>query len=1105
MTLYIIVSIFKTDRPIHFDSSVLQSWWLFSMRQENYIGALRPTRTTKPKLANMRRTASKREHATDAHGTHQVNRLQTVIRTLLTLLTLAGSKDAVVAQPPVPTTNETSVNFREQVLPILATNCFACHGADEEARQADLRLDLPADANASPDSSASRAIVAHQPDRSELMIRILSEDAELKMPPPDSGHSLQPAEIQLLKQWIEQGAAYETHWAFVRPALPSVPSVERSEWCRNPIDNFVAAKLEELTLAPAAHADPYALIRRVYLDLTGLPPTPEAADKFAADPSQDAFAAVVDQLLASPQFGEHWARMWLDLARYADTKGYEKDQPRTIWRYRDWVIEAFNKDMPFDQFTREQLAGDLLPEATTSQMLATAFHRNTMTNDEGGTDNEEFRIAAVKDRVDTTVQVWMGLTMGCAKCHSHKYDPITQREYYQFMAYFNQTEDEDRPDDSPKLPTPTPQQQQQLDSIQKQIADTQSQLDQLTASLPEQKVNWERTLAGQTTWKIVTPETAEASHGSTLTIQDDGSVLASGALPGTDVYQITLTENGPITALRLEALTHKSLPRKGPGRTRGDPNFVLSELTVERIDAEGQVLQTIPLSNAKADFSQTNWDVTKAIDGDAATGWAISPQQGQPHVAIFEFRSPLSIPQGQSLRIRLSQQYPANSLLLGCVRFSVTSEPFESLTPSFPLLAEIAGIPDSLRTDEQRQQLTEAFQKQNDQTAPLAKQRGVLKAQVDSIHQQIPLTPVMRDRNPERQRKNVIHVRGNFLQPGDEVQAALPQAFGEATDAGNRLAVANWILSPSNPLTSRVLANRLWARLFGRGIVETEEDFGIQGTVPTHPELLDWLAIQIQETHQWSIKKMLRTMVLSSAYQQSSHISPASRQRDPDNRWLSRSPRFRLSAEVVRDQSLFVSGLLTNKIGGPSVMPPQPEGIWRATYSSMKWESAENEDRYRRGLYTFLRRTSPYPSMITFDAGSGEVCQLRRIRTNTPLQALVTLNDPVFVEAAGALARTAIDQGEGTSIDHDLKATSDVIRKMFRRALVRNAEPQELDRLLLLYKDAQSSFSSGESATEFLQSARLKSQDDTQENINLAAFTVVASVILNLDEMLMKP
>ncbi len=1019
-----------------------------------------------------------------------------------------------------------SPDFLRDVRPILSNKCLACHGADEHSRKGDLRLDIPS-TTANSDSAEARAIVPGHPDKSELIARITSADPELKMPPMDSGRELSPQEIEILKQWISSGAVYETHWSFVRPVRPEAPVIDDDRWSRNEIDRFILKALRDRGLDPQTDADPYTLIRRVSLDLTGVPPTAEQADAFAADPSEARYEAIVDQLLQSSQFGEHWARMWLDLARYADTKGYEKDQPREIWRYRDWVINALNSDMPFDQFTIEQLAGDLLPDATTDQILATAFHRNTMTNDEGGTDDEEFRLTAVKDRVDTTVQVWMGLTMGCAKCHTHKYDPISQQEYYQFMAYFNQTEDADRYDDAPRVLTPTADQTSREAEILGQIAERRKVYEASSPEFTAARREWEKGLLSDPVWRPTIPLSAASENGSALEIQAGGTVLASGTLPQTDIYHLKVAvpphaagRAGTMTAIRLEALNHPSLPKQGPGRNASDPNFVLSELLLYVLNSDGTRAQQLTIKTAKADFSQDGWDVSKSFDGNSSTGWAISPRQGQPHVAVFELTEPVTLNSDQHLKLELSQQY-SGSLLLGHVRFSVSSRPFETLKPEFQSAVELASVPVEQRSAEQERQLDEEYRRVAPETAPLWKEISQLQSELDELKKSIPKTPVMKELPSEKQRVTRIHVRGNFLEPGETVYAALPAAFGASANAvataddstpvnsespaeksfGNRLDVARWLVSDSNPLTSRVMVNRIWARIFGRGLVETEEDFGTQGALPTHPELLDWLAVEYQQSQKWSLKQLCRTLVMSSAYRQSSVVGAASRDKDPDNRWLSRGTRYRLTAEAVRDQALAAAGLLSPKVGGPSVMPPQPDGIWRTTYSTLRWETPATENRYRRGIYTFLRRTSPYPSMITFDAGSREVCMIRRIQTNTPLQALVTMNDPVYLEAAGALASKTT-----ANLQDD-----ELLQLMFRRVLIRPANHEEMQKMRQLLQETMAEFrSTPDAAIELLKSANLANIADPadtkarESQIRLAATTVVASVILNLDEALMR-
>ncbi|MDA1013788.1 MAG: DUF1553 domain-containing protein [Planctomycetota bacterium] len=987
-----------------------------------------------------------------------------------------------------------SVEFSRDVLPILASNCFQCHGPDKERRKGELRLDVEQSAKQIRDGHA--AIVPGKPTASELFKRIVSNDADSKMPPPDSRKTLTPEQIEILKKWIEAGAKYDRHWAFTAPKRTTAKAIPNDAWAKNEIDDFVLKRLREGGMKPQSTADRYTLIRRLSLDLIGLPPTVAEANAFVNDKSPNAVEKVVDRLLKSERFGEHWARMWLDLARYADTKGYEKDQPRNIWPYRDWVIDAFNRDMPFDQFTIEQLAGDLLPKATTDQVLATAFHRNTMTNDEGGTDNEEFRIAAVKDRIETTMQVWMGMTMRCANCHSHKYDPISQREYYAFYDVFNQTEDTDRGDDAPRAATPTSRQQAAIDAFQTQIDSLRAESGIGSADFVAARRKWEATLSSDSLWTNLKPSVAKAAGKAKLTVLNDASVLASGPTDERDVYEFSASiEKQRITAIRLAALTHSSLKRNGPGRNGADPNFVVSEFDVWLADADGNESK-LKLKSARSDYSQPKWPAAAAIDGNEKTGWAVSPKFSEPHVVIFDLAEPIETAGGK-LRVRISQQY-GNRLVLGRFRVSVSSTAPELLKPIVSEAVDLAAIPEAKRTPQQQQLLNDAFvrvwPKSKDMFARIAKldeQRAAIKPNP---------TPVMKELAANRRRVSHIHIRGNFLQKGDKINAGVPAVFGSLSPDGeqDRLAVARWLVSRENPLTARVIANRFWAKFFGIGLVETEGDFGTQGAQPSHPELLDWLAVHFRDNLKWSMKSLCRTIVLSAAYQQSSVVDPKTVDLDPRNRLLSRAPRFRLSAETVRDQSLAIAGLLSHKIGGPSVMPPQPPGIWKATYSSIKWSTSTGEDRFRRGLYTFWRRTSPYPSMLTFDAGSREVCVIRRVRTNTPLQALVTLNDPVFVEAAGALGKNS------------MKAAGDDQAKLsaaFRQTLIRHPARAELDAMHELLASTRKQWGGDVAqAKELIEVARMDvpTKDADAEVIELAAWIVVGNVLLNLDETLMR-
>ena len=933
---------------------------------------------------------------------------------------------------------QAAVDFNRDIRPILSANCFACHGPDKESREGGLRLD-----------TAKGAKEALGPiEDSELIYRIETDDEEDLMPPEDTGHVLTEAQKKLLRTWVASGGEYDTHWSFEPPAKAAVPEG------RHPIDYFVGEQLKKTTgLAPADEADRYALIRRVSLDLTGLPPTIEDADAFVK--SGD-FEAVVDRLLEAEDFGEHWARMWLDLARFADTKGYEKDRHRDMWRYRDWVIEALNRDLPYDQFTIEQLAGDLLPKPTTEQILATAFHRNTMENDEGGTDDEEFRVAAVKDRADTTMQVWMGLTMGCAKCHTHKYDPITIEEYYSFYSFFNQTEDADRV--TPVMPTPTAEQSKQVAKFEAEIAALDQQLKANPAGYAKAFSKWKAPFEKTPLWQPLQLAGMESKQGVTLEQAADGALKVSSENPEKDTW--TLTLNLPIgedlTALRIDAL-----PKKAGGKWQ-DKNVALRELTAEFL-VPGAKPKKLKLVNPRADFSQRGWDVARAIDGKPEAGWAFSPKASEPHAAVFDFAKPIS---GGQLRLTLDMEY-GQGLIFESFRLSASTHSVKWLTAN---INPVAGL-EKMFSEQVHGPTRELH-------AKLAATQKVLKG----VQSGISKTAIMRELVGAKRRKTRVHNRGNFLDQGDAVEAGVPEVFGKlpGESQANRLGVAQWLMQPENPLTARVMVNRVWARLFGIGIVETEEDFGSQGAVPSHPELLDWLAVDYREKG-WSLKQLLKTIVMSGTYRQGAVVTPKRLAADPRNRLLSRGARFRLSAEMVRDQSLAASGLLTRKLGGPSVMPPQPDGVWKSTYSGERWKNATGPDRYRRGLYTYAKRTSPHPAMTSFDAGSGEVCQIRRVRTNTPLQALVTLNDTAFVEAAGALAKRMTD------IEHG-----------FRLVLTRPPTAEEAKRLNALYETMKADFASKpEEAQELLQSAGLKEGD--------AARVCVASVILNLDETLMKP
>jgi hypothetical protein len=1158
---------------------------------------------------------------------------------VLSGLLLVGLMPQLLAAAPPPAT----VDFGRDIRPILSKNCFACHGQDNAHRAARLRLDRRASATKTLKSGAT-PIVPGAPAKSELVRRITATDEAERMPPKETGNHLTRVQMALLQRWIEQGAPYAEHWSFVKPQRPQLPEVKSRSWPRNGLDYFVLARLDREGLQPSAEADRFTLLRRASLDLRGLPPTPQEVDAFARDTSPDAYEQAIDRFLKDPAYGERWARMWLDLARYADSAGYGSDPLRTIWRYRDWVIDAYNRNLPYDQFTIEQIAGDLLPHPTLGQKMATAFHRNTMTNTEGGTDREEFRVAAVKDRVDTTLEVWMGLTMGCAKCHSHKYDPITQPEYYQFYAFFNQTADADRPDESPVLEAPLPAQLEQLRQIDARMAVLQKQLDTPTPQLAREQEKWEAELRTKTEWHILKPTAMKTESGAAIQLLPDGSLRVQGAQAKNDVYTLTTRiDLKDFTALRLESLPDPGLPGGGAGRA-ADGNFVLSRLSAEitpvdkktsgligrfvRVDLPGesrilslaevqvwrgdknlarqgkasqistdfdgraelaidgntngdyfaalstthtrqekdpwwevklaenaqvdrivlwnrtdgglqprlsgarvslldndrrvvwsQIVTQAPqrdrelfpdgrqavdfgASDTRADFAQDKFPAQEAVLARQLkeTGWAVGPRQKERHEAVFLSTRYSSGPFGAAglvdLTVRLEHRYKRPNYTLGHFRLSVTNSP--ALVRRAALAADvqtILDIPVAQRSPAQREALARAFRKEAASLRPILDQLAKLS---NMRPQGLPTLPVMVELPLDQRRETHLMNKGNFLSLGDKVEPAVPAAFHPfPSDAPkNRLGVAKWLVDPNNPLTARVAANRYWAQLFGTGLVETEEDFGTQGELPTHPELIDWLATEYVRLG-WDTKAFLRLVVTSATYRQTSKVTADLVAKDPRNRLLTRGPRFRLEAEMVRDQALALSGLLSRKMHGRSVYPPQPPGLWQAAFNGQRtWATSQGEDRYRRGLYTFWRRTVPYPSMATFDAPSREICSLRRIRTNTPLQAFVTLNDPVYVEIAQALARRIVKEGGST--------VKERARYGLQLCLARPPQPEQVRQVAALFQTEHEHYRQYAKDASALATEPLGPLPQGMQADELAAWTVVANVLLNLDGVLTK-
>ena len=877
------------------------------------------------------------------------------------------------------------VDFNAEVRPILNQKCITCHGGVK--RQADFSLLFREDALL-PNESGLPAIVPGRPEESELIRRITHHDPEERMPLEND--PLSKEEIDILTQWIEEGAEWEDHWAYVKPQPVEPPNVF-SDWVENDIDNFILHRLEAEKIQPSPKADKAALLRRVSFDLTGLPPTLEELEEFTNDTTAKAYEKVVDRLLASPRYGEHWASMWLDLARYADSKGYEKDDYRTIWKYRDWVINAFNQDMPYDQFTIEQLAGDLLPNPTEDQLIATAFHRNTMNNDEGGTDNEEYRIAAVIDRVNTTWDVWQATTMSCVQCHSHPYDPIRNEEYYKFMAFLNNTADVDVPSESPNLKIFTEESdQQKLKTIEKWV---QAHASSHPEQQKQEKIEYYSRLI-----KITEPKI----HPENFDLVEKGS-LNAGVHVGADDGGYARAKNIHLTGKSSMLIQYYTEHANGKVEIRTD-------------SLNGPLLGTLHIKGK-------NRHPIVSVDIASVSG---------NHDLYFLFKNP-----GIEDRVCSIEWFLFYNPLPGSDQPGYTDVQQTLLS--------------LLNTDKKVQ------------------------------------TPVLIEKPESYARETHVFERGNWLVQAEKVEAGVPASWHdlpEKEEEYNRLDMARWLVSDENPLTARVMVNRLWARLFGIGIVETEEDFGTQGFPPSHPELLDWLALQF--SYDWSMKKLLKLIVMSATYQQSSKVTPELLEKDPANRLLARGPKVRFTAEQVRDQALAVSGLLSDKMYGPSVMPPQPEGIWQVVYSGIQWETSEGEDQYRRALYTYIRRTSPYPSMISFDAPSREFCVTRRIPTNTPLQALVTLNDPVYIEAARALAQKMIKNGEDTQ---------SMIREGYLRALLQEVDEETLATLEELYQESVSYYELfPEEITEMAGT----------EDKNLAALTVVANAIMNLDEFVTK-
>jgi hypothetical protein len=968
------------------------------------------------------------------------------------------------------------VDFKRDVQPILQARCTRCHGAEQQRSQ--LRLDSRTGALR---GGMSGAVVIPGDSRGSALVQRITGVLQPRM--PFEGSPLPPEEIARIEAWIDAGAPGavdveapdKRHWAYRKPSRPEPPAVANAAWIRNPIDRFVLARLEREGMAPAPEATRETLIRRLSLDLVGLPPTLAEVDAYLADTSPDAYEKVVDRLLASPHYGERWARPWLDLARYADTNGYEKDRRRSAWMYRDWVIDTLNRDVSFRDFTIQQMAGDMLADATTDQKIATGFHRNSLLNQEGGIDVEEARWETLVDRVNTTAATWMGSTVACAQCHNHKFDPFSQKDYYRMLAFFDNGDYgveglgdvvRDKWIVEPDLELAAPEVRQRRDALKAEADALKKTIE--TSDLAAELTAWEEALGARPPrWTVLPPVEFVSAYAARGETKKDGSLLVSGASADKDTYTVTVrAPRGGITALRLEALPDPSLPANGPGRSSSG-NFVLTRLGLRAAS------EPIPLTRAVADFSEEGRGVAQAIDENEDSGWSIDGQPGRAHTAVFLPSRPIRA-DGGLLTVTLEQHASSAKSTLGRFRLSATSaaNPWGAVQVAEET-RKVLDTPRTARTAEQARQLSDYFR-------PLAASLDAARARLAQVRREldaiaIPTAMILRERAGSERPSTLLRVRGSYMAPGERVYAATPAFLPPIPEgrSANRLGLAYWLVDEENPLTARVAVNRSWEQLFGRGLVLTSEDFGTQGELPTHPELLDWLATTFT-SEGWSAKRLHRLIVTSATYRQSSRSTPALIERDPYNRLLARGPRFRVEAETVRDVALAASGLLSPKVGGPSVFPDQPDGVWDNPYSKDKWTLSEGEDRYRRSLYTFARRTAPYPMLTTFDAPSREFCSVRRVRTNTPLQALTLMNDPAFFAAAKALAARSLREA---APEPEARAVH-----IFRLATARRPSAAEIAPLLRFHR-AQAERHPGDDA---------------------AAWTMVASVVLNLDETVTK-
>ncbi len=1016
---------------------------------------------------------------------------------------------------------QSTVDFVRDIQPIFQANCVKCHGAQKASGF--LRLDTK--------QLGLKVVTPGNARDSRLLQRILGEGGQPRM--PMGGEALQPEQIELIRKWIDEGAQWpdtasvkiDQHWAFVKPERPNLPTTKFKT--RNAIDNFVFAMLEKQGLQPSPEADKATLIRRMSLDLIGLPPTPKEVEEFLADKSSTAYEKVVERLLASPHYGERWGRWWLDAARYADTNGYEKDRARSIWPYRDWVIKAFNQNMPFDQFTIEQLAGDLLPpkenpQATLEQKVATGFLRNSMQNEEGGVDPEQFRVEGLIDRIDATGKAFLGMTINCAQCHTHKFDPIPHRDYYQFMAFLNN-------DDEPEIEVPDEKVNKKRAEILSKIRDLEMELRTRTSMTPEDHVaRWEKQASQkQNNWTPLTDTEIFAAFGVKFDKLSDGSFIAKGDNATANNYIVRAKTNlKNITGFRIEMMTDHNLPREGPGRA-ADGTFYFSEFIAEAAPlSKTDALEKVGLANATADLERPDFPVSNVIDGNLKTHWYsdFGPiKRNQDRNIVVTTKAPVGFDGGTYFVFQLAEKFDESISWgkpnIGRFRVSVTTDPNPTADPVPPKIRRLLALPARERTAEHKAALFSYYRT----TVP---EWTETNKKIDDLLKEWPYGPItLALVNRPQTRTTRMFKRGDWKNPGDEVTANSPSALHPfPKDAPrNRLGLAQWIVDQNNPLTARVIVNRIWQQYFGQGLVLTPEDFGTRCEKPSHPELLDWLAVEFMKSEvgsqkseekavpseaklpnsdsriptPWNLKNVHRLIVNSATYRQSSKLTPNFQDKDPYKKWLARAPRLRVEAEVVRDIALAASGLLTKKIGGPSVYPPIPEGVLSLGYGAqLPWPTEKGEDRYRRGMYTFWKRNVPYPSLSAFDAPAGDFSCTRRVKSNTPLQALTTLNDVTFMEAAQALALRVWKEGGATD--------QAKIGYAFQLCTGRKPDSLELSELTKLLQSHRADFKGKTAAAVYVTAMDLANLPDGMDLHELAPWTMVARVLLNLDETITK-